>query len=231
MAKRALHAEAIRLRKQGLPYSQIQKKLGVARSSLSLWLCSMPLSLEEINNLRANNPERILKFIETSKRKRAVVLDAALARAKKDIGKLTKRELFIGGFFLYWGEGTKQYNASTAIANTDPAVICAFIAWMKMLGVEKSDMRIRLHLYVDMDEDKEKVWWAQQTGFGIEKFNKTYIKQSKLADITYNGGGFGHGTCNILYSRKVLNDYVLEGIHHIRDSFCKGIPHAPIAQR
>jgi orotate phosphoribosyltransferase-like protein len=42
-----LQSEAIKLRKAGLSYGEIRKKLNVAKSTLSLWLKSIPLTPEQ----------------------------------------------------------------------------------------------------------------------------------------------------------------------------------------
>lgn len=40
--------KAINLRKKGYSYSQIKEELGTSKSTLSAWLCDMPLSKERI---------------------------------------------------------------------------------------------------------------------------------------------------------------------------------------
>ena len=70
---------------------------------------------------------------------------------KKDIGKFSKRDLFIAGLFMYWGEGTKTFNTMTSVSNTDPAVLKLFIKWLNDFGIKKKDLGVKLHLYSDMD--------------------------------------------------------------------------------
>jgi orotate phosphoribosyltransferase-like protein len=43
----SIKKEAIRLRKKGRSYNEISKELGVAKSTLSLWLKGIPLTSEQ----------------------------------------------------------------------------------------------------------------------------------------------------------------------------------------
>ena len=110
MARKQDKDKAIGLRLKGYSYSQIKEELGVSKSTLSVWLDKYPLSPERIRELRDRNPQRIESYINTMRKKREQKFLIALEKARRDIGKLTKRDLFIGGFFLYWAEGGKTKN-------------------------------------------------------------------------------------------------------------------------
>ena len=206
--------EAIILRKKGYSYSQIKTTLGISKSTLSEWLRPYPLSDERIKELGANNPIRIEKYRNTMAAKRQVKLDFAFQKAKKDIGFLTKREVFIFGFALYWAEGAKTKISSLALGNTDPAMLKFFIKWLTLLGVSKDRLRIKLHLYKDMDKEKAISFWKKTLGVKSNQFIKPYIKDSRLTDLTYKNG-FGHGTCNIVYDNTETARYVLMGMKYI----------------
>lgn len=79
-------------------------------------------------------------------------------------------------------------------------------------------MYARLHVYSDMDEPKMIQYWSHELGIPRSKFRKSYVKKTKLADVTYQKGGHGHGTCNVSFGNREINDYVLEGIRYLRDS-------------
>lgn len=223
MAKKELHNRVIALRKEGKSYSQIKAIVPVAKSTLSVWLEHMPLSKEQMVLLRDKNPVRIEKYRRTCALRREKVLECAYGLASKQIGKITKRELYVSGFFLYWGEGTKRYDTTTTFTNTDPHMIRIFVKWIGMLGVPKRALRVKLHIYSDMDESRTIDYWCKEVGFNRSQFKKTYVKESALSGITYTKGVYGHGTCNVIYSNRQLNDFVLQGIQYIRDTY------APIA--
>ena len=127
MALREKKAEAIRLRKDGATYSEIKAILNVSKSSLSLWLQDMPLSEERMREVRDKNPRRIEHFRETMQRKREVRLHKVRTAMADEIGKLSKREIYIAGLFLYWGEGSKGNRYEVSVSNTDPAMMRFFL--------------------------------------------------------------------------------------------------------
>jgi hypothetical protein len=219
MAKRKERALAVEMRLAGKSYSEIKERLGVSKSTLSLWLREHPLSEEQMKNLRDWNPRRIENYKKTCQIRRARILQGVYEEVKKDIGTLTKRELFIAGIFLYWAEGTKTSNATVAVSNTDPIMLKTFLVWLEQMGIKKSELKVYLHLYSDMDVQKELLFWSKILHIPLAQFRKPYVKTSKYVDITYRKGGFGHGTCNIIVYNRTLCDYTLKGIDYIKEMF------------
>ena len=206
--------KAISLRIGGMSYSQIKEQVNVSKSTLSCWLSDYPLSSERIKELRDKNPRRIENYIKTMRLKREQKLSLALERAKKDIKEISERDLFIGGFFLYWAEGYKTRMSSIGLANTDPSMLKVFIKWLQILGIEKKDLKIKLHLYKDMNIKKETEFWRRELGLKTSQFNKPYVKESLLSGVTYKNG-FGHGTCNIVFNKTEPSRYILMGMRYI----------------
>lgn len=209
---------AIIMRKKGMSYSQIREKVTVSKSTLSLWLEEYPLSPQRMRELRDVNPQRIESFQATMKAKRDARIAIQDQRVRKDIASISKREFFIAGFFLFWGEGAKARKSEVSLANTDPQMIKAFLAWMFLLGARKEMIRFTLHLYKDMDVKKELLFWSKSVNFPLSAFHKPYIKKTNLTDLSYKNG-FGHGTCNVRYMNQNLNDYVRMGLKHIRNLY------------
>ena len=218
MAKRMEKETAITLRKMGKSYNEIRMQLKVSKSTLSYWLNDYPLSDEQMKKVRDYNPQRIENFRTTMRLKKVARQEKALERVRKDISKMSKREFFIAGFFLYWGEGTKIGRGEVCLANTDPTMVRCFIRWLKILGVSKDKLRIQLSLYKDMDISHEIRYWSKELDVSLHQFRNPYIKESSLIDITYRNG-FGHGTCNVRLGNQVFTDYVLMGIRYIRDQY------------
>ncbi len=214
MAKYKEKSKAIELRKKGLSYSQIKEKLGIGKGTLSNWLKDYPLSDKRTRELRDNNPRRIEKYINTMRKKREEKFSIAFDIAQKDIGKITDRELFIAGFFLYWAEGGKTRDGTVILTNTDPSMLRVYLKWLRLLKIPKKELKIKLHLYKDMNEDKEINFWSKELGVEKSKFQKTWIKDSKMSDLTYKNN-FGHGTCNIILHKTDIARYVLMGIKFI----------------
>ena len=105
MAKKILKEKAFELRKEGMSYSEIKNRLSISKSTLSLWLRDLPLSDQRISELRDNNPKRIERYRNTMNQKREEKILQSYEQAKHKLGKILKRDLFVGGIFLYMGEG------------------------------------------------------------------------------------------------------------------------------
>lgn len=210
------------MRLKGASYSQIRKKVSVSKSSLSLWLQGMPLSDERIRALRGNSAIRIERYRETRRKTREGRWSVVRKHVASEIGRLNSRELFIAGLFLYWGEGGKTQLSSTTLSNTDPAMILFFMHWLASLGVPKSRLRVHVHLYQDMDVQKELRYWSRVLHLPMSAFRKPYVKKSNRSGLTYIQK-FTHGTCNVTYGNRDVSEYVLMALDYIRSTFAEGI--------
>ena len=223
MARFADKEKARALRAKGKSYSEIKETLKVGKGTLSAWLNDMPLSSDQIRLLRDLNPRRIEHFRETMRKKREVRLQSAYVRVRKDIGKLSRRDLLIAGFYLYWGEGNKSSRGQVGISNTNPEIILTFIDWVRLLGISRRKLSVKLHLYHDMDVKKEIMYWSETLSIPESQFRKPYIKTSLLTGLTYKNG-YGHGTCNVLFENIALWEYITMALKYI------GEQHPPVAQ-
>ena len=215
MARKKDKQKVLAMRHKGMSYSQIKEKLGISKSTLSGWLYNMPLSAERIRELQADSPIRIEKYRNTMRAKREKKLLEAYVEMSKKIGRLSTRELFLAGLFLYWGEGNKQ-RGRVAISNTDPKVIQFALYWMvNALKIPKSKMRILLHLYSDMNIEKETVFWSKTIGIPVEQFSKPYIKKTTRQGLSYKS--FGHGTCNLVCCDSALAEKIAMSIKAIAE--------------
>ncbi|QQG44473.1 MAG: hypothetical protein HYW86_00970 [Candidatus Roizmanbacteria bacterium] len=110
--KTALREEAIKLRKTGLSYSEIQAKVPVARSTLSLWLRSEGLSIRQKQRLTEKKLMSIRRGWEAWKRQRIDRVNLIKDEARKEIRKINikNEHLLLMGTMLYWAEGAKEKN-------------------------------------------------------------------------------------------------------------------------
>ena len=217
MARLKDRLKARTLRSQGKSYSEIKDLLGISKSTLSGWLQDMPLSSERIHELRALSPRRIERFRNTMRTKREHRMAESYTNAAKDIGKRSKRDLFIAGLYLYWGEGTKSAPGRVSIANTDPDVLKAFMDWLLLMEVPRNRIRIRLHLYRDMDPDQEMMFWSRYLKLPFSQFRKPQIKVSSRVEQTYKGS-YGHGTCDLYFDNVILWRYITMALKYLRET-------------
>ncbi len=203
------------MRLTGMSYSQIKQELGVSKSTLSVWLQEYPLSEERIRELRDFSVQRIERYRETCARRRQARLRAVHARVAEDIGTLSAREVLLCGLFLYWGEGSKTRNTLVSVSNTDPGVLLFFIRWVVALGAPREKLRVRLHVYADMDPAAEMRYWSRTLGLPLSAFRKPYMKSSNRLSLTYKQP-FSHGTCNVIYGNRDISEYVHEAMDVLR---------------
>jgi len=208
---------ALTLRNEGKSYSQIKKELGISKSTLSGWLRNYPLSREQIRLLRDFNEVRIEKFRQTMMLKKQNRLDRYYKNQAKTWLPLSKRELYLAGLFLYWGEGSKSENHTISINNTDPKVVKFALEWMKRsLKIPKGKIRVFIHLYNDMNIKDEIDYWSKVLNMPKESFCKPYIKKSSKKDIDQKG--FGHGTCGVRANNTIIKENILMAIKLLADN-------------
>lgn len=204
------------LRLQGKSYAEIGAIVRARKGTLHEWLKDMPLSAEQMRQVRDLNPRRIENFRETMRKKKEAAMTAAYNKARKEIGALSRRDLFIAGIYLYWAEGTKSARGRSEIANTDPAVIKAFLQWLMVAGVPKDKIRIRLQLYKDMSIASETRFWSKTLDVPVRYFRKPAIKESRLTGLTRKHG-HGHGTCDLIFDNVPMWEYITGALKYIRE--------------
>jgi hypothetical protein len=221
MARLKEKQKAIGLRKEGMSYSQIKEILKVGKGTLSAWLKDYPLSEERIRELRDFNEKRIERCRETKRKKKELRLNDFYKQEKSKIFPLNKKELYLAGLFLYWGEGAKTCEVRLVISNTDPAIIKFFMFWLeKYWKVPREKFKVHMHFYVDMDIAKEINFWSKELNISEKQFIRPYIKESSIKKINHKRG-FGHGTCNLTVGDARLSERVLAGLKVIGEYYIK----------
>lgn len=222
MARYKDHQKALELRKQGKSYSQIKSILKVGKGTLSAWLHNYPLSKERIRELRDWNEQRIENYRETRRKQREAIFNQIYKIEKKKLLPLTKRDIFIAGLFLYWGEGTKTRISDASLSNTNPAIIKTFIHWLEnSFDINRSKLKIRLQLYKDMNSQKEIAYWSKILHIPLSQFRKPYIKKSNWTEITYKNPHI-HGTCNVIIGNAMVSKRIIMELKVI-DNYFNGL--------
>ncbi|OGI27083.1 MAG: hypothetical protein A2359_02260 [Candidatus Moranbacteria bacterium RIFOXYB1_FULL_43_19] len=202
MAKSKEQFLARNLRKKGLSIKEIAEKLNVSKSSASLWCSDIQLTEEQTQKLhtkmiRGSYKGRMVgaKLQKEKKRKR---IEECLRKARKDIYALRKRELFIAGLALYWGEGSKS-SSGVRFHNSDPAAIQFAMNWFrKSLKVERE----RFLMYVNINEIhkarlREVVkYWSKITKVSASQFRKPILIKAKNKKF-YENFSHHYGTLSI----------------------------------
>jgi transposase-like protein len=190
-------------REEGAPINEIARRLGVSKSSVSLWVREIQLTDDQRQALRERNPAYNRQLSGTLKQ-------AARRRAERvgyqDDGRRRARErdpVFVAGCMLYWAEGAKDRN-QLQFANSDPVMARFFVDFLKTyFGLRGSDIRITCHLYADhvAKQDEIEQHWLDTLGLPRAALRKSvvnvYSKYSKRKRV----GNLPFGTCRVVVSR------------------------------
>lgn len=197
---------AISLRKEGKTYSEILDVVGVAKSTLGLWLKEVKLSKPEKQKFTEAKRLASLRGGQAKKKQRIERQNKIFLEAKSKIKSLSDYEFFLIGVVLYWAEGTKEKEyrpgSQVAFSNMDPKMIILFLKWLdKVCKIPKNMIGFEIMIHESHKERTEEVrrFWAKTTGFGIDNFSKVYFKNSKIKKTNRkNIGENYHGVLKIM---------------------------------
>jgi hypothetical protein len=182
--------EARRLRAENRTLQEIADKLGVSKSSVSLWVRDIPFTPSK----RRWGPQRRPNPHSEAKRRQIEELNSA---GRKRIGVLSDEAFLVAGVALYAGEGSKTPGAVT-FANTDPKMIGFFCAWLRRFFTpDESRLRVRVYLHEGLDIDAAHTFWSEVTGVPLAQFGKPYRAR---ADPTIRRNKHEHGCAYVRYS-------------------------------
>ena len=193
MKSKSVREQAFSLRKRGYSYTYIGSKVGIAKSTLSEWLSAVPYTPNKEMLLKMGKA-RTASGLAKNKLKLHAIFEAE-KQARKDIGSMSKRDIFMFGIGLYLGEGTKTHNI-IRVANSEPLVIRFAVRWFRLVcGLQISNFKIRLHLYPDSNEKKCIAFWSKTTLIPTHQFQRTQIdfrKDKKAFKVGKSPYGTAH---------------------------------------
>jgi hypothetical protein len=183
--------QARRLRQAGLTLAEIAARLGVSKSSVSLWVRDV-----EFTALRGP-PRGRRREPNALQRRRQAEIDRLVEEGRDRIGRLSEREFMIAGVALYAGEGAKR-DGAVKFANSDPRMITFYCAWLRrFFEIDEGRLRVRLYLHEGLDLDASVAFWSELTGIPASQFQKPY---RALPDSTIRLTKHVHGCVSIDYS-------------------------------
>lgn len=197
--------QAIKLRRLGWSLNQIYPKIGVSKSTVSLWVRDIVLSGSQKKELskRGRSKESIekrrLSRLENESAKREIIIDAA----RREVPKVSKRELWLIGCALYWAEGGKTQRNLVRFSNSDPAMIKIEMDFFrKICRVPEEKFRAHIHIHPHLNHKKAERYWSSIAGIPLHRFYKTYRGMSKASKQKKDSLPFG--TCDIYIGSTAL---------------------------
>ncbi len=165
--------KVIDYRKRGYSYGMLKEKFGLSKSTLSNWL--KDIKCEPCKEVIARIGAGRLKAAQIKHDQKINNIFKIKKLAKKELGKLTKRDLWLLGIGLYLGEGSKSFE-NIRIINSDPEIIKIAIGWFKKIcKLANNNLTIAIHIYPDNNIKNTVNYWSKTTCIPIRQFGKTYI--------------------------------------------------------
>jgi hypothetical protein len=193
MAKQYEKDIAQNMRRRGASISHIAKKLKVSKSTVSIWCKDITLSPSQIEHIaQTSKHHATLALLMASEKQRAVRMqntNLATQKGKESVGTLTKRDIFMVGLGLYWGEGYKKGSQEFGFTNSDSAMILFYIEWLRsVFNIKTEDMILRVSinaLHAHRINDVES-YWSHLTGIPKTQFTKTSLIKTTSKKVYKN---------------------------------------------
>lgn len=209
--------KAITLRKSGRSVKEIAKEIGVAKSSVSIWVRNIVISRGQLQFLREKGFTS--ELIEKRRKKRLfneeVKRNIIMSEAGNDIKKISENDLRLIGLCLYWGEGGKTRQGSVRLSNSDPAVIKVMMRFFREICmVREEKFRGHIHIHSHLDVKRAEEYWSSVSNIPTKQFYKTYTKQSIASKQKKDN--LPYGTFDIYASNTILFLQIIGQIEKIK---------------
>lgn len=223
MAKFDKKVTVFSLRRAGKSITHIAKKLGLSKSTVSVWCQDIHLTPAQVAQLKRNSilgghRGRMLGT-ETNRQKKINTITHEYNLAKRELSTLTERDLLLLSIALYWSEGSKTDSRFTFV-NSDPVMIevmCQFL--QRIMGIEKK----RLSVTVQINEIHQSrinavmEFWSNYLDIPRSQFKQPYYVKVKLRKTYENHHThFGVARLRVLQSSR-LKYRMLGYIHTLKE--------------
>jgi hypothetical protein len=198
------HAEARRLRREGLPYKRIATHLGISPATAFAWTRDIQLTAEQHRNNRCG-PETLAKRAaacsETHRARRREYQAEGRARARE--GDL----LHMAGCMLYWAEGGKRRNV-VQFVNSDVYLVRFFCWFLRMsLGVNSSEICLSLNVYTNNGIPIAEIerYWLNALGLPSSSLRKHTLDSKPTSSSGQRRNKLPYGVCTVrVHSSRIM---------------------------
>ncbi len=177
---------ALQLRLKGLSYTEIQRQLGIPKSTLSGWFKGVILSETARMRLAMRTRSGSQVLIQRNKMQTHVAERRAKetrARGRAAIHALDTYDLLLVGAALYWAEGYKRPKVvdgkprthhTVRFVNSDSGMVAIFMRFLREnLGIPEYKIRISMRLYPHINERAARLFWSRIANVKEDRFFKT----------------------------------------------------------
>jgi hypothetical protein len=206
--------EARRLRSEnGMAITDICKQLGVAKSSVSIWVRDIVLTEEQ---QAALNKQHYAYWAQTRGAHTNAIVGRERRKQFQEEGRQKAREgdsLHLAGCMLYWGEGSKSKN-ELGLGNSDADLLASYVQFLKdSLLIEPKKIVVRVYCYLGngLEEYEIENYWLNKLNLPRESLRKT-IANLQPKSSQQKGRKLKYGTCKVSVYDTHLLHHVLGAI-------------------
>lgn len=186
--------------KRGHSYKEIHKNLKVSKTTINHWFKKLPKKDQEnikkhrIKNWQKAYRKTAKKIKKETKRKEKKIQK----KAAGEVGEISKRELFLIGLALYWGEGNKREKNQIQFTNSDPKMISLMMRFFrKIYQVKEEKFYMQMVLHEGVSTEIALKFWSKLTNVSREQFKKPCFSISKRSKGKRNPKRLPYGTLQI----------------------------------
>ena len=170
---------AIELRRKGCSVNEIYSQLGVAKSTVSLWVRNIPLSPVAEKRLLTKIKEGQWRSAKNKHQRVLERIEGYLKESRQEIMRVPldvfNKRLICA--LLYWCEGIKNHYNGVAFVNSDPNLVRVFLGlFREIFDIDEKKLRVCIHLHTYHDPGKQMRFWSKVAGIPLSQFTKPYQK-------------------------------------------------------
>ena len=189
-----LREQAFSLRRKGYSYNIISERTGLSKGTLSDWLSGLAYTPNA--EVRGRIGRARAALLVAQQKRKTDSSELAKAMARKDIDKISKRDLLMLGLGVYIGEGSKT-GGITRVVNSNPSVIRLTLRWFKeIFGLGVKNFRVRIHLYPDNDIQETLAHWSKELSIPLKQFQTSQI-DTRTGKKAFKRGKLPYGTAHV----------------------------------
>lgn len=197
------HRARILRREHGMSIKEIARAVGVARSSVSVWVRDIDLSAEQRAMLARRNPL-------FNRQINGAATNSANGRARRLGYQAHGRMLaargdpfHAAGCMLFWAEGSKRRDA-VVFVNSDPEMVRFFLEFVhRYFGVSDRDVRLRCNLFADHLERQREIeqFWLDCLGLPRSSLLVSHVNVYSKYSQKKRQNRLPYGTSTLLVHR------------------------------
>jgi hypothetical protein len=185
--------DAIRMRTHGASIRDVERDLGIPRSTLSGWFKKIRLTKRAQHALTVRKNKSLIKArikaVLWHNQKKAERLVEAQAAAAKTLGRISTRDMAtmeLALAMLYLGEGTKA-KVETSLGSSDHEILRFFVACLQNIyHVPTEKIRCELHLRADQNSRKLTQYWSEKLELPESNFGKPSFDRRTKGSPTFS---------------------------------------------